>query len=126
MKTKLRFIPLTCAVILTSTGCAVQSPDLFPITLRCCTSAMDGFNASGRPYCCLAGFLGSLGDPVLVELITKALAANPDIETAAANLRAANASVTSANAALWPTASLGLNGSSIMPTVRGEIVFRQK
>lgn len=34
-----------------------------------------------------------------------------DIETAAANLRAANASVTSANAALWPTASLGLNGS---------------
>ena len=72
---------------------------------------MDGFNASGRPYCCLAGFWARWEDPVLVELITKALAANPDIETAAANLRAANASVTSANAALWPTASLGLNGS---------------
>lgn len=72
---------------------------------------MDGLNASGRPYCCLAGFWARWEDPVLVELITKALAANPDIETAAANLRAANASVTSANAALWPTASLGLNGS---------------
>ena len=111
MKTKLRFIPLTCAVILTSTGCAVQSPDYSRLLSD---AAPQQWTASTLPAGHIAAwqdFWARWEDPVLVELITKALAANPDIETAAANLRAANASVTSANAALWPTASLGLNGS---------------
>lgn len=111
MKTKLRFIPLTCAVILTSTGCAVQSPDYSRLLSD---AAPQQWTASTLPAGHIAvwqDFWARWEDPVLVELITKALAANPDIETAAANLRAANASVTSANAALWPTASLGLNGS---------------
>ena len=111
MKTKLRFIPLTCAVILTSTGCAVQSPDYSRLLSD---AAPQQWTASTLPAGRIAAwqdFWARWEDPVLVELITKALAANPDIETAAANLRAANASVTSANAALWPTASLGLNGS---------------
>lgn len=111
MKTKLRFIPLTCAVILTSTGCAVQSPDYSRLLSD---AAPQQWTASTLPAGHIAAwqdFWAHWEDPVLVELITKALAANPDIETAAANLRAANASVTSANAALWPTASLGLNGS---------------
>lgn len=111
MKTKLRFIPLTCAVILTSTGCAVQSPDYSRLLSD---AAPQQWTASTLPAGYIAAwqdFWARWEDPVLVELITKALAANPDIETAAANLRAANASVTSANAALWPTASLGLNGS---------------
>ena len=120
MKTKLRFIPLACAVILTSTGCAVQSPDYSRLLSD---AAPQQWTASTLPAGHIAAwqdFWARWEDPVLVELITKALAANPDIETAAANLRAANASVTSANAALWPTAA------AIMPTVRGEIVFRQK
>ena len=111
MKTKLRFIPLACAVILTSTGCAVQSPDYSRLLSD---AAPQQWTASTLPAGHIAAwqdFWARWEDPVLVELITKALAANPDIETAAANLRAANASVTSANAALWPTASLGLNGS---------------
>lgn len=111
MKTKLRFIPLACAVILTSTGCAVQSPDYSRLLSD---AAPQQWTASTLPAGYIAAwqdFWARWEDPVLVELITKALAANPDIETAAANLRAANASVTSANAALWPTASLGLNGS---------------
>lgn len=111
MKTKLRFIPLTCAVILTSTGCAVQSPDYSRLLSD---AAPQQWTASTLPAGHIAAwqdFWARWEDPELVELITKALAANPDIETAAANLRAANASVTSANAALWPTASLGLNGS---------------
>lgn len=111
MKTKLRFIPLTCAVILTSTGCAVQSPDYSRLLSD---AAPQQWTASTLPAGHIAAwqdFWARWEDPVLVELITKALAANPDIETAAANLRAANASVTSANAALWPKASLGLNGS---------------
>lgn len=111
MKTKLRFIPLTCAVILTSTGCAVQSPDYSRLLSD---AAPQQWTASTLPAGHIAAwqdFWARWEDLVLVELITKALAANPDIETAAANLRAANASVTSANAALWPTASLGLNGS---------------
>lgn len=111
MKTKLRFIPLTCAVILTSTGCAVQSPDYSRLLSD---AAPQQWTASTLPAGHIAAwqdFWARWEDPALVELITKALAANPDIETAAANLRAANASVTSANAALWPTASLGLNGS---------------
>lgn len=111
MKTKLRFIPLTCAVILTSTGCAVQSPDYSRLLSD---AAPQQWTASTLPAGHIAAWQDLWArweDPVLVELITKALAANPDIETAAANLRAANASVTSANAALWPTASLGLNGS---------------
>lgn len=111
MKTKLRFIPLACAVILTSTGCAVQSPDYSRLLSD---AAPQQWTASTLPAGRIAAwqdFWARWEDPVLVELITKALAANPDIETAAANLRAAHASVTSANAALWPTASLGLNGS---------------
>ena len=100
MKTKLRFIPLTCAVILTSTGCAVQSPDYSRLLSD---AAPQQWTASTLPAGHIAAwqdFWARWEDPVLVELITKALAANPDIETAAANLRAANASVTSANAAL--------------------------
>lgn len=111
MKTKLRFIPLACAVILTSTGCAVQSPDYSRLLSD---AAPQQWTASTLPAGRIAAwqdFWARWEDPVLVELITKALAANPDIETAATNLRAAHASVTSANAALWPTASLGLNGS---------------
>lgn len=111
MKTKLRFIPLACAVILTSTGCAVQSPDYSRLLSD---AAPQQWTASTLPVGRIAAwqdFWARWEDPMLVELITKALAANPDIETAAANLRAANASVTSANAALWPTASFGLNGS---------------
>lgn len=111
MKTKLRFIPLACAVILTSTGCAVQSLDYSRLLSD---AAPQQWTASTLPAGRIAAwqdFWARWEDPVLVELITKALAANPDIETAAANLRAAHASVTSANAALWPTASLGLNGS---------------
>lgn len=111
MKTKLRFIPLACAVILTSTGCAVQSPDYSRLLSD---AAPQQWTASTLPAGRIAAwqdFWARWEDPVLVELITKALAANPDIETAAANLRAAHASETSANAALWPTASLGLNGS---------------
>lgn len=111
MKTKLRFIPLACAVILTSTGCAVQSPDYSRLLSD---AAPQQWTASTLPAGRIAAwqdFWARWEDPVLVELITKALAANPDIETAAANLRAAHASVTSANAALWPTANLGLNGS---------------
>lgn len=88
MKTKLRFIPLACAVILTSTGCAVQSPDYSRLLSD---AAPQQWTASTLPAGHIAAwqdFWARWEDPVLVELITKALAANPDIETAAANLRA--------------------------------------
>lgn len=50
-------------------------------------------------------------DPGLLAVVERATAANPDIMTAAANLRAAHANLLSANASLWPTANLGANAN---------------
>lgn len=110
-------MPLAAALL--AGGCAVQQPDYAGLLD---SSAPQAWSASALP----AGdsqiwsdFWNRWGDPLLTRLVEDALAANPDIETAAANLRAARASVTAANAALWPTASIGAdagrnraNGSS--------------
>lgn len=58
------------------------------------------------------------GDPVLSDLIGRALVANPNVDIAGARLRQARASLTAAQATLWPT--LDLSGSySRSETLRG-------
>jgi len=54
----------------------------------------------------------SWNDPQMDALIDKALAANPDIRTAKANLAAARALVTVADSALYPTVSAGAVGAA--------------
>lgn len=54
----------------------------------------------------------SWNDPQMDALIEKALAANPDIRTAQANLAAARALVTVADSALYPTVSAGAAGAA--------------
>src|SRR5258706_9852886 len=49
------------------------------------------------------GWWKRLGDPQLDRLITKALAANPDLETAASRVREARLTEISAGAAYWPS-----------------------
>ncbi|HEY0270935.1 MAG TPA: efflux transporter outer membrane subunit, partial [Sphingomonas sp.] len=58
----------------------------------------------------LATWWAALGDPMLGDLVDKALAANPDVEAAGARLRQARAQYKQARASLFPT--LDANGSA--------------
>ena len=58
----------------------------------------------------LATWWAALGDPLLDQLVTMALAANPDIDAAGARLRQARATYKGARASLFPT--LTANGSA--------------
>src|SRR5215469_10095746 len=51
----------------------------------------------------LGSWWAALGDPLLGDLVDKALAANPDIEAAGAKLRQARAQYKEARASLFPT-----------------------
>ena len=52
------------------------------------------------------------GDPTLIRLIEAAQKANPDVLTALASLRSARASLTEANAALWPSGRIGADAET--------------
>ena len=107
MKTKLRFIPLVGAIAFFCAGCAVQSPDYARLLSEAAPQEWSASTLAQGDVASWQNFWVRWNDPLLVDLIGKALAANPDIETAAANLRAANAGITAANAVLWPTAKVG-------------------
>jgi outer membrane protein, multidrug efflux system len=66
----------------------------------------------------LATWWTSFNDPVLAQLVTRALAANNDIDAAEARLRAARASVKGARGALLPTVG-GSASASDSEIVRG-------
>lgn len=107
MHTKLRTAPVAAALSLVLAGCAVQAPDLDRMTAQTSPEAWQRSSLPAGSVVSWENFWERWADPVLPRLIEKALAANPDVETAAASLRAARASVTSADAALWPNAKAG-------------------
>ncbi|WBO22669.1 efflux transporter outer membrane subunit [Sphingomonas abietis] len=106
-------IATTTAFMLVLSGCTV-GPDYRPpsagrmgVPDHYATDVAPGAEAPSEQE--LATWWAALGDPMLDTLIEKALAANPDIEAAGAQLRQARAQYKQARAALFPT--LNVNGS---------------
>ncbi|MDO5530681.1 efflux transporter outer membrane subunit [Sutterella sp.] len=111
MYCNLRPAALLTALCLALTGCAVQQPDLERMTAEASPSGWQRQSLPAGSVETWSDFWNRWNDPKLTDLIGKALANNPDIETAAANLRAARATIISANSALWPSATAGADGS---------------
>ena len=109
MHAGLRPLSLAAALCLGLAGCAVEHPDLDRMTADMTPGNWQRSSLPTGSIVAWDNFWARWQDPVLTALLEKAFEANPDIATAAANLRSAEASITSANAALWPTASLGAN-----------------
>ena len=56
-----------------------------------------------------AEFWAQWNDPTLLDLVERVQKSSPQVESALATLRQARASIESANAGLWPSASVGAN-----------------
>ena len=109
MHAGLRPLSLAAALCFGLAGCAVEHPDLDRMTADVTPGNWQRSSLPTGSIAAWDNFWARWQDAVLTSLLEKAFEANPDIATAAANLRSAEASITSANAALWPTASLGAN-----------------
>jgi outer membrane protein, multidrug efflux system len=86
-------------------GCAVPVPHPDAMSPAAPAQWTEAVPAGTRP---LAQWWRVFGDKTLVDLVAAALAANTDIASAEANLRAARAARAEAAAALWPTVSASL------------------
>lgn len=111
MHAGLRPLLIAAALCFGLAGCAVEHPDLDRMTADMTPVSWQRSSLPAGSIVAWDNFWARWQDPILTSLLEKAFAANPDIATAAANLRAAEASITSANAALWPTASLGADAA---------------
>lgn len=108
--TKIRLFALAVAAAIAVQGCAVQAPDAARMAAEVTPSAWTRTSLPAGDIASYRDFWQRWNDPDLVALVERTLDANTDIQTAMANLRAARASLTSANAALWPTAALNGDG----------------
>ena len=113
--------PALSALLLGATlsGCAV-GPDFRPENAPALKVAGQYRSVSGAPQTPvdLATWWTSFDDPVLTQLVTRALAANNDIDAAQARLRAARASVKGARGALLPSVGASATASD-SEVVRG-------
>ncbi|MDP1027716.1 efflux transporter outer membrane subunit [Sphingomonas sp. KR1UV-12] len=101
---------LALAAALTLTACAGPRPDI-PRTAAVTPPAGWRTPATGiAPID--ARWWTAFGDPVLTDLVTRALAANPDIFTAAARVEEARAGLRLARAQRTPTLSAGAPGTA--------------
>jgi NodT family efflux transporter outer membrane factor (OMF) lipoprotein len=71
----------------------------------------------------LGSWWAALGDPLLGDLVDKALAANPDIEAAGAKLRQARAQYKEARASLFPTLDASGSGGRTQLLGKGSSLF---
>ncbi|MDH7640088.1 efflux transporter outer membrane subunit [Sphingomonas oryzagri] len=71
----------------------------------------------------LGSWWAALGDPLLGDLVDKALAANPDIEAAGAQLRQARAQYKNARASLFPTLDIGGSAGHTALLGKGSTTF---
>ena len=109
-----RLCAMAAATVLAA-GCAVNQPNVAGMAA---SVTPEGWSNAPLPFgapVVFKDFWQRWNDPGLVAVVERAIAANPDVLTAAANLRAARASLLSANASLWPTASLGGNVKELVP-----------
>lgn len=98
---------LVTVATLTLGGCAVTPPDMDRMTAEVLPSNWQESSLQTGDLATWEDFWARWQDPVMVRLIERAVVANPDIETAAASLRSARASLSAADAALFPSASVG-------------------
>lgn len=90
-------------------GCAVEQPNVNEMSAAVMPQ---GWSNAPLPFGDAAAFKHfwlRWNDPGLAAVVERATLANTDVLTAAANLRAAHASLISANASLWPSATLDAN-----------------
>ncbi|MFU0841954.1 MAG: NodT family efflux transporter, outer membrane factor (OMF) lipoprotein [Burkholderia sp.] len=97
------------ALSLVLSGCALQMPDTEQMMRDVAPQSWSvPLPGKGDPAA-MRDFWKNWNDPVLLRLVLRAEEANTDVLTALATLRAARASLLDANAALWPSASIGAN-----------------
>lgn len=113
----LRAAPLALAAALA--GCAVGPNYVAPPSAA--LAVPDRFVAAppaAASEADLATWWRSFGDPVLSDLVVRALAANPNVAVAGGRLRQARAALTTARASLFPTLDASGQGSR-SETLRG-------
>ena len=99
------------AALLALGGCAVVGPDhvapqpLVPAAWAGPAPTVPGAQAAPDPKPGLAGWWQRFDDPLLAELVARALADSPDLRAAQARLRAAGAQLDVASAARYPLVS---------------------
>lgn len=130
----LRAAPLALAAALS--GCAVGPDYVAPVPGA--LAVPDAFNAAtlaAGDEATLAGWWQVFGDPILSDLVTRALAANPNVDVAGARLRQARAATTTQQAAFWPTLNASGSGSrsetlrgggSVIDPTTGAVLFRSR
>lgn len=118
MKTRVRpSVALLCLAVLLA-GCAAVGPDYRPPQNELPPSWSEAPSASlplAQPD---AEWWRRFDDPLLTDLVERALAANPDLRIARARLRAARATSAQAESLLWP--SVGVYGSATRTSDGGQ------
>lgn len=102
----------TAPVALALAGCASLSTpdDITAATAQSLPALPPQWIVDGAaPGAVRIGWIESVGDPVLTQLVREAQANNPDIRAAAANLDASRALVQQARAALFPQINANVN-----------------
>lgn len=102
---------LAGAVLAALTGCAVQQPDIGAMTASVTPKAWSASSLPEGDLAAMEDFWRRWNDESLEALVSRAQAVNTDVLAAAASLRSARASLLSANALLWPSASVQADGS---------------
>lgn len=106
---------MTAAGVMTAvllSGCAVQMPDTAGMMREVTPAQWSVTVVQKGDAVLMKAFWQRWNDPVLPGLIEAAQAANPDVLSALASLRAARASLTEANASLWPSGKIGANAET--------------
>ena len=93
-------------------GCAVQMPDTDEIMREVTPRSWSADVVQKGDPQAMQDYWRRWGDPTLIRLIEAAQKANPDVLTALASLRSARASLTEANAALWPSGRIGADAET--------------
>ena len=93
-------------------GCAVQMPDTDEIMREVTPRSWSADVVQKGDPQTMQDYWRRWGDPTLIRLIEAAQKANPDVLTALASLRSARASLTEANAALWPSGRIGADAET--------------
>lgn len=107
-------LTVSLSALLALTGCAVQPVALTPIQKELIASTWsegEGTVEAAQLRQAPEQWWAAWNDPSLSTLVAATLKNNTDIAQAQANLRAARASLLSATSQLFPTATLGADGS---------------
>lgn len=98
------------AMLAALSGCAVQQPDIAAITASVAPQNWTDSSLPTGGILTMKDFWRRWGDAGLEAVVQRAESASTDVLTAAANLRAARASLLSANSLLWPSAGVDARG----------------